>query len=116
MQYLFRIIGGNTQLIVFNTCFSESQARAVTSTVDCAVGMSSDVSDSAAIVFAASFYRALGFGLSVYDAFEQGKTALMLEDMAEQEAPKLMTRVGTDPRLVMLAKRSRKRESSIGRQ
>jgi hypothetical protein len=50
------------------------------------------IGDDAAIIFAASFYRAIGFGRSVKDAFDQGKAALMLEGIHEEQTPDLMTR------------------------
>jgi hypothetical protein len=40
--------------------------------------------DKAAIVFAAAFYQALGFGHSVQKAFDSGKAALMLEHIPEE--------------------------------
>ncbi len=61
-----------------NCCYSRSQAEAIAEHVDCTVGMNMRIGDRAAIIFAASFYRALGFGRSVREAFEQGKVALLL--------------------------------------
>jgi hypothetical protein len=54
------------------------------------------IGDDAAIVFAASFYRALGFGLSVREAFEHGRAALLLEGIPEDRTPELLTREGVD--------------------
>jgi hypothetical protein len=72
-------------------CFSRPQAEAITEEIDCAIGMTNAISDDAAITFAASFYRAIGFGRSVKHAFDQGKTALLLEGMIHQ-TPDLITR------------------------
>ena len=60
------------------------------------------IGDTAAITFAASFYRAIGFGRSVQDAFDQGKAALMLEGIPEDTTPTLLVRHGVDPRSLFL--------------
>jgi CHAT domain len=77
---LFRTLKGNIKLVMLNACFSEPQAEAITQEIDCAIGMHSSIGDYAAMVFSAAFYRALGFGCSVKDAFDQGKVALQLEE------------------------------------
>lgn len=102
MKHLFGVLGRTTRLVVLNSCYSKSQARAITSSIDCAVGMSAAVTDVAAIVFAGSFYRALGFGHSVHDAFEQGRAALMLEGLSEDHVPHLLCRNGVDPKRVTI--------------
>ncbi|MGE4268193.1 MAG: CHAT domain-containing protein, partial [Deferribacterales bacterium] len=77
------------RLIFFNACFSEVQAEAVTQDIEVAIGMSSSIEDTAAIKFAAQFYSSIGFGLSVQKAFDQSVALLMLEDMHEEDTPKL---------------------------
>ena len=47
-----------------------------------------DIGDDAAITFAASFYRAIGFGRTIQEAFDQGRTALMLEGIPEERTPR----------------------------
>src|SRR5262249_38171426 len=64
--------------------------------------MNKAIGDRAAITFAASFYRALGFGRSVQEAFEQGKTALLLEGIAEECTPQLHVRKGIDASAIVL--------------
>ena len=77
------------QLVFFNTCYSHNQAAAVVKHIPAAIGMKTSIGDDGARVFAAQFYSAIGFGLSVQVAFEQGKAALMLEGIAEQGVPEL---------------------------
>jgi hypothetical protein len=88
---LFRVLKDNIRVVLLNACFSRAQAEAITGEIDCAIGMTRAIGDNAAIIFAASFYRALGFGRSVKDAFDQGKTALLLEGIREEQTPTLMT-------------------------
>src|SRR5215831_11474250 len=83
LVHLFRALKDNIRVVVLNACFSRPQAEAITGEIDCAIGMMRAIGDNAAITFAASFYRAVGFGRSVRDAFDQGTTALMLEDIPE---------------------------------
>jgi hypothetical protein len=87
-----------------NACYSELQAEAIVAEIDCAIGMRSAVGDPAAIVFAASLYRALAFGKSVGEAYAQGRAALLLDGMPENIVPILLARDGVDPyRLNILA-------------
>lgn len=102
VENLFRLLSGNVRVVVLNACFSETQAKAIVRHVDCAVGMSRAIGDRAAIIFAASFYRALGFGHSVKHAFEQGKLALQAEGIPEDTTPQLLVRRGVDPEKLIL--------------
>ena len=88
---LFRTLKDNIRVVLLNACFSRPQAEAITGEIDCAIGMMRAIGDAAAIIFAASFL-AIGFGRSVKDAFDQGKTALLLEGIPEEQTPALMTR------------------------
>src|SRR5690606_14329706 len=85
------------KLVFFNTCFSYGQAQAVVEHVDAAIGMTESIGDEAARVFAAQFYSAVGFGLSLSKAFEQGKAALMLEGIPEEDIPELYLAENVNP-------------------
>jgi hypothetical protein len=100
-QMLFRTLKDNIRVVVLNACFSRSQAEAITQEIDCAAGMNRSFSDDAAIIFAASFYRAIGFGRSVQNAFDQAKTALMFQG-GEGETPVLITRNNIDANSIIL--------------
>jgi len=89
---LFNTLKNNIRVVLLNACFSQPQAEAITEEIDCAIGMMRAIGDDAAITFAAAFYRAIGFGRSVKDAFDQGRTALLLEGIPEEKTPVLMTR------------------------
>lgn len=99
---LFRTLRGNIRVVLLNACFSKPQAEAIIQEIDCAIGMQRAIGDSAAIVFAASFYRAIGWGHSIQDAFDQGISALMLEGIAEENTPVLLARDGTAPKAINL--------------
>ncbi len=95
---------GNIRLVVFNTCFSEEQAKTIVQYVDAAIGMSDSISDEAARVFSSQFYSSIGFGLSVAKAFEQAKAALMLEGIKEEEIPQLFVRENANPDQLVIVK------------
>lgn len=84
------------KLVVFNACFSEVQAQSVVSYVDAAIGMSTSIGDEAACVFASQLYSAIGFGHSLQTSFRQAIAQLMLEDIDEENTPKLYVKDGLD--------------------
>jgi len=103
LRALFTTLKDNIRLLVLNACYSRPQAEAIVEIIDCAVGMNKDIGDQAAIVFAASFYRALGFGRSVKEAFDQGCAALLLEGIPEENTPELLVKKGVDAGKIFLA-------------
>ena len=102
MIALFDSTRSNVQVVVLNCCYSMAHAKKIVSVVPCAVGMKDSIGDQAAIVFAASFYRAIAFGNSVGTAFKQGITALKLEGIAQDDIPELIAQSGIDPEQVFV--------------
>ena len=96
IESLFGTLKDNIRLVLLNACHSENQARAVSNSIDCTVGMNAANGDDAAITFASTFYGALAFGRSVGQAFEQGRVALMLQGLPEDRTPVLLARQGVD--------------------
>jgi hypothetical protein len=92
---LFSVLNDNVHLVIFNACHSDQTARALAEVVPCTIGMSGEISDDAAIAFAAAFYQALGFGRDILAAFNLGKNALMYLQIPEDHAPRLYWRQGT---------------------
>ena len=91
---LFEVLKDNVRLVVLNACHTKPQAEAIAQVLGCSVGMNAAIGDAAAIVFAAAFYRALGFGRDVRTAFRLGLNALKLEEIPEDLTPELFTRAG----------------------
>ncbi len=89
--------------IVLNACWSDMQAELLAAHVDCIVGMTEEIDDTAAAAFVAGFYRALAAGESVATALDLGRAQIRLEvadpALAEQQAalPRLHARPGLDP-------------------
>ena len=88
--------------VVLNACYSQTQASAIAAHIDFVIGMSKAIGDRAAISFATAFYQALGFGKSVKTAFDLGSVQINLENLGEQDTPKLLS-LNTDPNTVVLA-------------
>src|SRR4051795_11810236 len=61
LVHLFRTLKDNVRIIVLNACSTQPQARALAKIVDCVIGMNIPVGNEAAVIFTASFYRAVGF-------------------------------------------------------
>jgi hypothetical protein len=102
LKSLFTTLKDNIRLVFLNTCYSREQALALVETIDCVIGMKKSISDHAAIAFASSFYRAVGFGRSLQEAFDQGRTSLLLEGIPEVNVPELLVRRGVDAKKVLL--------------
>lgn len=91
-------------LLFFNACFSCEQAEFVIRSVDAAIGMTNSIGDTAACVFAAQFYSALGFGHSIQRSFDQSKAALILEVPEEAYTPALYCNPSINPETLFLVK------------
>ena len=100
---LFGLLKDNIRCVVLNACYSEGQARAIAEQIDCVIGMSTAISDRAAIQFSAAFYQALGFGRDVETAFKLACNQLDLQSIAEADTPKLIA-TRCDPRTVVLGR------------
>jgi DNA-binding NarL/FixJ family response regulator len=90
LSELFSVLKGNIRCVVLNACYSEEQARAIAGHVDCVIGMSKAIGDLPAIRFAEAFYQALAFGKNVKTAFDLGCAQINLENLGEQDTPKLL--------------------------
>lgn len=100
-EQLFAVLKDNIRCVVLNACYSEAQARAIAAHIDCVVGMSDAISDAAATGFATAFYQALGYGRTLRTAFDLGCLALHLENLDEQNVPRLIALRG-DPSTMIL--------------
>jgi hypothetical protein len=87
---LFAVLKDNIRCVVLNACYSEDQAIAIAEHIDCVIGMTSAVSDKAAINFATAFYHALGYGRDVKTAFDLGCIQIDMENLGEEDTPRLI--------------------------
>ena len=82
------------RLVVLNACFTDVMARFITEAIDYSVGAGKAIGDKAGVAFAGAFYRALGFGTSVREAFASAKAELGLTRMPRSSGIKLFVRDG----------------------
>lgn len=99
---LFRILGEKVRLVVLNACYSANIAKAVAQYVDCTVGMKGEIENRAAVSFSFAFYEAIAHGRSLKDAYELGRTALMMSRFGDEQMPELFSKTGIDPARVFL--------------
>jgi hypothetical protein len=92
LSRLFSLMKDNIRCVVLNACYSQQQAKAIAEHIDCVIGMSEAIGDSAAISFATAFYQALAYGKDVQTAFELGCNQVDLERLNQQDIPKLLAK------------------------
>jgi len=81
---LFKLFKDTVRCVVLNSCYSETQARAIRRYIPYVIGIRSGIPDSAAVAFATGFYKALGAGKDIPFAFELGKTSIRLEGFLDE--------------------------------
>ena len=94
LEALFSVMKDDVRIVFLNACYSQIQAEAIHRNIDYVIGMRAAVGDITARVFAAAFYRALGFGCTVQRSFEEARTAVMLDGLPDDGAPVLLVRPG----------------------
>jgi hypothetical protein len=108
---LARLLGATDEpprLIVLNACESLEGAEDLLKTVPAVIGMSNAIDDTAAVVFARSFYAALASAQSVATAVEQAKVQMLAASMFDSNQmdhshlPTLRTRDDVDPATLVL--------------
>lgn len=76
---LFELIANQVRCVILSACYSEIQAKVIAKHIDYVIGMSGEISDDAAIAFAAGFYKALGGGHLFEEAYKFGIAETGLE-------------------------------------
>jgi hypothetical protein len=101
---LVRAVGEHARVMLFNSCSSEVAAQVASDHVEAAIGMDAPVTDLGARAFAEGFYRAVGGGMSVAQAFEVGRFELRNTpgDRIDEAEPVLKTAPGVDPASIFL--------------
>jgi hypothetical protein len=80
--------------VLLNACFTKTQARSIADVIDYSVGTGKGIGDKGSVAFAGAFYRALGFGKSIRDAFNSAKAELVLTKMPRTQGIELFVRDG----------------------
>lgn len=88
---LFSIFEKSIRLVVLNACYSDLQAQAINQHIKFVIGMSDAIGDTAAIRFASSLYQGFGYGVDMLTAFRLARNAIDLENLGEEDTPKLLS-------------------------
>jgi cold shock CspA family protein len=91
---LFELVANFVSCVVLNSCYSESQARAISRHINFVIGMNQAIGDQAAIEFAHGFYQALGAGYNFEDAYKFGVVELRLMNISEHLTPVFIKKKG----------------------
>lgn len=86
----FELFSDQVECVIFNSCYSELQAKAITKHIRYIIGMHQAIGDRAAIAFTIGFYQALGAGRSVEEAYDFGCVQIRLQGIHEHLVPVLV--------------------------
>ncbi len=86
---LFELVADQVNCVVLNACYSQVQAEAIAQHIPFVIGMKKAIPDHAAIAFAVGFYKALGAGRTVEQAYKFGCVEIRLQNIPEHLTPVL---------------------------
>jgi hypothetical protein len=89
---VFALYNNHVRLVLLNACFTKAQARSIAQVVNYSIGAGQAIGDKVGVAFAGAFYRALGFGKSVRDAFESARAELALTKTRRSRGIELFVR------------------------
>ena len=78
LSNLLECFKNKVNCVVLNACYSEVQANEMIKHVKYVIGMKQAIQDKAALAFSIGFYRALGYGKSIENAFKFGCNSIQL--------------------------------------
>jgi len=91
---VFALYSSHVRLVLLNACFTKAQARSIAEVVNYSIGTSRAIGDKVGVAFAGAFYRALGFGWSIREAFASAKAELALTKTPRSRGIELFVRNG----------------------
>jgi AAA-like domain/CHAT domain len=93
---LFSLVSDQIKCVVLNACYSEIQAKAISEHIPFVIGMNKAIGDKAAILFSTGFYKALGAGHIVENAYKFGCVEIQLNGIQEHLIPVIHTQKSQD--------------------
>ena len=91
---VFALYNDHVRLVLLNACFTKAQARSISEVVNYSIGTGKGIGDKVGVTFAGAFYRALGFGKCVKEAFESARAELALTKIPRSRGIELFVRDG----------------------
>jgi hypothetical protein len=105
IESLLELVRDEVVCVFLNSCYSAAQAEALAKGAKYVIGMNDAIGDQAAINFAGGFYRALGAGRTIEEAFQFGIVELKLLGIPGHQIPELIRDPKFTPRHVLVEKR-----------
>ncbi|MGC1527484.1 MAG: hypothetical protein WA783_15670, partial [Phormidesmis sp.] len=87
---LFKLVADQVECVVLNACYSRKQAQQIARYIPFVIGMNQAIEDKAAIAFSVGFYKALGAGRSVKEAYEFACVEIQLANIPDSLSPVLL--------------------------
>ena len=81
VEELFRLYSKRIHCVILNSCYSDIQASAIAKHITYVIGMKKQIDDRAAILFSTGFYKALGGGLPIEQAYKVAMMELLWSDL-----------------------------------
>src|SRR5215510_14489418 len=91
---IFALYKNHVRLVLLNACFTKDQARSISEVVNYSIGTGKGIGDKVGVAFAGAFYRSLGFGRSIRDAFESAQAELALTKIPRSRGIELFVKEG----------------------
>ena len=91
---LFALYRNHVRLVLLNACFTRAQAHLISRVINYSIGAGHAIGDKAGVAFAGAFYRALGYGKSVKEAFESARAEVALTKTPRSRGIELFVRDG----------------------
>ena len=95
---LLALYNNHVRLVLLNACFTKAQARSISEVINYSIGTGKGIGDKVGVTFAGAFYRALGFGKSVRNAFDSAKAELSLTRTPRSRGIELFIKDGINER------------------
>jgi len=89
---LFELVANQVNCVILNACYSVVQAKAIAKHIPYVIGMKKAIGDEAAITFAVGFYKALGAGHTIQEAYKFGCVEIQLQNIPEHLTPIILQR------------------------
>lgn len=92
LKKLLNVTSDNVKLFFLDACYSEIQAKVISSEIDYVIGMNRAITEDSATEFATRFYNFFASGASIRESFEQAKVVLIHKYPYEGDIPNLLFR------------------------
>lgn len=97
LRSIFENFASNVKLVILNVCYSEMQAKAISTIIDFTIGIRREIDSKSAIIFSSQLYSSLSHGRSLNAAFQQTIARMKMERALNNGEPRLITNNNADP-------------------